>query len=101
MTVRSYSWLIEVKVKSHSWLIEVKVKSHSWLTQSSPYREAEVFSALHVPDVFSSFFFFFCFLINGLIRTSVSGICRSPDPRHLNVPDHVKTSRSSSFLSAF
>ena len=31
-----------------------------------------------------------CVLINDLIKTSTSGICRSPDPRHLNVPEHVK-----------
>ena len=32
----------------------------------------------------------FFFLINDLIKTSTSGICRSPDPLHLNVPEHVK-----------
>ena len=32
----------------------------------------------------------FFFLINDLIKTSTSGIGRSPDPRHLNVPEHVK-----------
>ena len=30
------------------------------------------------------------FFINDLFKTSSSGICRSPDPRHLNVPELVK-----------
>ena len=63
------------------------VNSHSL------YREAAFFSALHVPGVFS--------LINVLIRTSVSRICRSPDLCHLNVPDHVKNLEVSPFCLPF
>ena len=54
----------------------------------SPYAKAAFFNALHVPGVF---------LINVLIRTSASGLCRSPDPRHLSVPDCVNNLEVSPF----
>ena len=52
------------------------------MNSRSPHGEAAFFSTLRVPGVF--------FFINDLFKTSSSGICRSPDPRHLNVPELVK-----------
>ena len=41
------------------------------------------------------------FLINDLIKTATSGICRPPDSRHLNVPELVKKKSESKSRSAY